>query len=131
MKKTYFMIKILIIIIILQLVVLPTISQASIWDNIYDDATSFLEQGQAGANSLSSAEVGEASSSIFAVLVGIGVVLAVIIGGILGIQFMAASAEDKAKIKETLIPYIIGCVIIFGAIAIWQLVVNILQGIAT
>ena len=42
---------------------------------------------------------------------------------------MLGSVEEKADIKGLLIPYIVGCIIIFGAFAIWKLVVDILQGI--
>ena len=52
-----------------------------------------------------------------------------IVGTIIGIQFMVASAEDKAKVKEALVPYIIGCAVIFGAFTIWSIVVNIGQDI--
>ena len=37
------------------------------------------------------------------------------------------SIEEKAEIKTMLIPYIIGCVVVFGAFTIWKIVVDILQ----
>ena len=42
---------------------------------------------------------------------------------------MVGSVEEQAKIKETLIPYVIGCVIIFGAFGIWKLLVTLLSSI--
>ena len=72
-------------------------------------------------------DIKAANDAMFNLLVLIGTALAVIIGGILGIQFMVASVEDKAKIKEAFIPYIIGCVLIFGAFGIWKLVVEVLS----
>lgn len=42
---------------------------------------------------------------------------------------MVASAEDKAKVKEALIPYVIGCAVIFGAFTIWSIAVNLGQNI--
>lgn len=66
------------------------------------------------------------SSSIFSFLVAIGTALTVIVGAVLGIQYMVASAEDKAKVKEKMIPYVVGCIVIFGAFSIWYLVVNVL-----
>lgn len=51
-----------------------------------------------------------------------------VVGIIIGIQFMVASAEDKAKVKETLVPYIVGCIVIFGAFTIWSIAVNLGQG---
>lgn len=49
-----------------------------------------------------------------------------LVGTIIGIQFMVASAEDKAKVKEALVPYVIGCAVIFGAFSIWK--VAVIQG---
>ncbi|MCI8481836.1 MAG: hypothetical protein HFJ27_01800 [Clostridia bacterium] len=52
------------------------------------------------------------------------------IGMYLGIKFMISSAEDKAKVKEALIPYIAGCVVVFGAFTIWRLVILLLSGLS-
>ena len=53
------------------------------------------------------------------------------VGTIIGIQFMMASAEEKAKVKEALIPYVVGCAVIFGAFTIWSIAVNIGQDITS
>lgn len=50
-----------------------------------------------------------------------GIVIAVIIGAFLGIKFMTEGIEGKAKIKEALIPFCIGCIVIFGAFGIWRI----------
>lgn len=39
---------------------------------------------------------------------------------------MLGGIEEQAKIKETLIPYIVGCIVIFGAFGIWKLAVSIM-----
>ena len=71
------------------------------------------------------------SSIIFVyILLGIGIALALMIGMYLGIKFMISSAEDKAKVKEALIPYIAGCVVVFGAFTIWRLVILLLSGLS-
>ncbi len=67
------------------------------------------------------------SNIIYNTLLIIGIVIAVIIGLFLGIQFVTGSVEQKSKIKESLIAYTVGCIIIFGAFGIWKIVVNILQ----
>ena len=59
---------------------------------------------------------------IYNVLLGIGLIVAVVCGIVLGIQFMVSSAEGQAQIKEKLFPYVTGCVIIFGAFGIWKLI---------
>ena len=44
---------------------------------------------------------------------------------------MAGSVEEKANIKNSLIAYIAGCVVVFGAFTIWKIVVTILQSAPT
>ena len=61
-------------------------------------------------------------------LVSIGIAVMLIVGTIIGIKFMIASAEEKAKVKEALIPYVVGCAVILGAFTIWEVVVIIMQG---
>ena len=41
---------------------------------------------------------------------------------------MISSVEEQAKIKELLVPYVAGCIVIFGAFGIWKLAVNIFKG---
>ena len=67
------------------------------------------------------------SDLLYNVLLVIGIIVAVITGMGIGIKFMTSGIEEKAKVKETLIPYIAGCVVIFGAFTIWKIVVTILQ----
>lgn len=59
---------------------------------------------------------------LYNVFLGIGLIAAVVCGIVLGIQFMVSSAEGQAQIKEKLIPYVAGCVIIFGAFGIWKII---------
>lgn len=70
-----------------------------------------------------------ASDSIYNMLLTAGVIIAVIIGIVIAIQFITGSIEEKAKVKETLIPYVAGCAIIFGAFAIWKIVITVLQSV--
>lgn len=107
------------------------------WDDIFGKGSDFIQQGKdqvndngkTGSDALSKSDMIDANSTIYNALFALGVVLTVIIGGVLGIQFMISSAEDKAKVKEALVPYIIGCSIIYGAFGIWKLVVLVLNQI--
>ena len=58
----------------------------------------------------------------------IGLLTIFISSVILGIKFMLVSPSEKSKIKQAATPYIIGVVIIFGAVTIWKLVINIIDG---
>lgn len=100
------------------------------WGDIFTIGDDFIKNGSDAQDSIVDEEQLRTDvSSIFKILLTIGVVLSVIIGGILGIKFMMASAEDKAQIKEMLIPYIVGCVVIYGAVTIWMIVVKIMEQI--
>ena len=52
-----------------------------------------------------------------------------IIGVVLGIKYMVGSVEEKAEYKKMLIPYLAGCVAIYGSLGIWKLVISILENI--
>ncbi len=58
---------------------------------------------------------------------GAGIFAVLIAGTILGIKYMLASVEEKANIKESMKPYIIGSIIILGALSIWKLCISVLQ----
>lgn len=59
--------------------------------------------------------------NIYNILLIIGIVISVIISAIMGIKIMIGSIEEKAQIKEQMIPYIVGCSVMFGAFAIWKI----------
>lgn len=46
---------------------------------------------------------------------GIGSIVAVGILVVLGIKYMMGSAEEKAEYKKTMIPYLVGAVLVFAA----------------
>ena len=108
-------------------------SNTTDWTKLFSSGDDFIKKGfddQNVANiSLDEGTLKDEASGIFKIFVIIGIIFSVIVGGILGIKFMMASAEDKAPIKEALIPYIVGCVVVYGAFAIWRLVIIVLQNI--
>lgn len=107
--------------------VVNTEDSSSGLDDAISDADSFIETGDNDKLQISSLQA--FSRNIYNILLTIGIVVAVLTGAIIGIKYMLGSVEEKADIKGLLIPYIAGCVIIFGSFAIWKLVVTLLQGI--
>lgn len=97
---------------------------------IIDEAGSFIEKGQANANDKIKPEnLKDMSDTLYNILLVVGIIAAIIVGLIMGIKFIMGSIEEKAEIKTMLIPYIIGCVVVFGAFTIWKIVVDILQSV--
>lgn len=121
------MVKKVILIILALLMCFTYITNVKACDDIIESADNFINLGSDSENTLNYSVLKEGSDLLYNILLTIGIVIAVIIGAVIGIQFMVGSIEQKAKIKETLIPYIAGCVVIFGAFGIWKLVVTILN----
>lgn len=98
-------------------------------DDIVSSADDFISSGENNVDgTISQGASQQTIDLIYNVLLAIGLVIAVICGVILGVQFMMSSSEGQAQVKEKLIPYVVGCVIIFGAFGIWKLVMVLLQG---
>ena len=123
--------KILIVFILLQtLAINSTYVQAFSWSDIFETSENFIETGKEAnilntVNVIDDGEFKEVSDIIYNTLFGIGVALSVVVGAVLGIKFMMASLEEKAQIKESLVAYVAGCVVVFGAFGIWKLVMVI------
>ena len=60
-------------------------------------------------------------------LTGIGMAVSVIVLLVLGIKYMIGSAEEKAEYKKTMIPYLVGAILVFGASAIANMVYNMVK----
>lgn len=119
--------KIFFILIIFILMICSThIVQATTISNIIQGADGFITNGSS-ADMIAGDKLKNLSDIIYNVLLILGTVIAVIIGAVLGIQFITGSVEQKAKVKDSLIPFVIGCVVIFGAFGIWKLVITILR----
>ncbi|MCI8759948.1 MAG: hypothetical protein HFJ34_02290 [Clostridia bacterium] len=95
-------------------------------DDTMQGAQDFLKEGQ--NNQINEPELKKMSDFLFNLLLAIAMVVAVIVGMVIGIQFMVVSVEEKAKVKESLLPYFVGCGVVFGAFGIWKLAVTILSG---
>ena len=119
--------KIFFILIIFILMICSThIVQATTISNIIQGADGFITNGSS-TDMIAGDKIKNLSDIIYNVLLILGTVIAVIVGSVLGIQFITGSVEQKAKVKDSLIPFVIGCVVIFGAFGIWKLVITILR----
>ena len=80
---------------------------------------------QSGEEKIGEEKIQKASNSLVNLFIVAGTIIAVVYIGILGIKYMAGSVEEKAEIKQTLIPFIVGCVVVFGAFTIWKIAILI------
>lgn len=68
-------------------------------------------------------------NKVLGVIRVVGTIIAVGVLMVIGIKYMMGSAEEKADYKKSMIPYVIGAIIIFGAPAIANMVYQLASGI--
>lgn len=83
-----------------------------------------------GVDDLQGKQVGtetiqKAGNGIVRVISVIGTVISVVMLVILGIKYMMGSTDEKATYKKSLMPYVIGAVLVFAASQIAQLIYNL------
>ena len=98
----------------------------SVCTNVF--AGSVLDQmnGKANLNGADT-KIGTIGNTILTIITTVAMVLAVVLIAVLGIKYMMGSTEEKAEYKKSLIPYIVGAVLVFGAGAIGRMVVGWLK----
>ena len=126
MKKTK---KILILLIIFSILILTIIPKtyATTFGNIINQGDKFISSKDSKVSTIKQEAFSDLSDTLYNVLLIIAIIAAFIVGGILGIKFITEGVEGKADVKALLLPYFIGCIIIFGAFTIWKLVVLALK----
>lgn len=122
--KTKVLIIILIIVINIIFFNINVVQAAGISD-VITGGDSFLEAGKGEDTTIDETKLQDVSTMIYNILLTLGIAIAVVIASILGIKFMIGSVEEKAQIKDSLVPFVIGCVVVFGAFGFWKIFVTI------
>ena len=104
------------------------VNAANTIDDIITNGDSFISAGEDN-DILDTGGLQELSKFISGVLLVVAIGVALLSGVVMGIKFITQSIEDKAKIKEAMIPYVLGCIVIFGAFGIWKLAITILNNL--
>ena len=70
----------------------------------------------------------ELEDKIIDVLRFVGIFLAVGILMVIGIKYITASTQEKANYKKSMVPYVVGCFLLFGASTIAPQILEIFKG---
>lgn len=73
-------------------------------------------------DALDSTDLVKTGNFVVSVITTIGVVVSVIAIAAIGFKYMLGSASEKAEYKKTLMPYLIGAALVFGASTIAQII---------
>ena len=82
----------------------------------------FIDAGSTETGTISSTEkkMSDIVIPIAQILVTIGTITVVVAATIMGIKYMVANPEEKAKLKTQLIGLVVATIVIFGAQFIWS-----------
>ena len=115
---------IFILIILTMLISINT--KALAWSPIKDIGDNFIQTGeQGGETTVDEVGLNDLSSYVYNILLVAGVIIAVVVATVLGIQFMVGGAEGQAKVKEMLVPFVVGCIVVFGGFGFWKIALTV------
>ena len=113
MKKAYKLMSVLMVAIMLVCTLSTTIFATM--------QPSAVQAKPTGADS----QIADIGGKVFSAIRTAGVILSVVMLAVLGVKYMMGSAEEKAEYKKSMMPYIIGAFLIFGASVIATMVYNL------
>ena len=129
MKKMLFKVCLITLLILCNLSVYSTTCMADgSLDDVMNNGNSFLNAGSESSTMIDQNDLKSLSNFISGVLLTIAIGVTVITGAIMGLNFITQSIEEKAKVKESMIPWVIG-IVSFGAFTIWEVAVNLFQSL--
>lgn len=130
MKKMLFKICLITLLVLCSLSLYSTTCMAdSSLDDIMNNGNSFLNAGSESSTMIDQNDLKSLSNFISGVLLTIAIGVTVITRAIMGLNFITQSIEEKAKVKESMVPWIIGIIVSFGAFTIWEVAVNLFQSL--
>lgn len=130
MKKMLFKICLITLLILCSLSLYSTTCMADgSLDDVMNNGNSFLNAGSESNTMIDQNDLKSLSNFISGVLLTIAIGVTVITGAIMGLNFITQSIEEKAKVKESMIPWVIGIIVSFGAFTIWEVAVNLFQSL--
>lgn len=118
---------------IIIMIILTIITIFSINNKVYADTTvstifsggrQFIKQGKSKAN-VDTTAIAKDIGGIGQVFLIIGIGTAVGVGMYLGFKYITSGADEKAKIKERLIFYVIAIVLLVAAVGVTKVIVSI------
>ena len=104
-------------------------SQIESYSSINEKAKEFINRGSE-KETKKQKKVEQDLLPLARILMGIAVLVLLVVGAIIGVKYMISGADERAKIKEKLIWYIVSAVLIFDAVAIFNIVINILNKVS-
>ena len=94
------------------------------------DPNTFLN-GLNGNGNVQTNDLTKVGNNIVTIIQVVGIVIAVIVLLVIGIKYMMGSASEKAEYKKTMIPYIVGAVLIFAGTSLVRVIYSLSTSVST
>lgn len=114
MKKKTLKILTVLFIVSIMLLVFTTIVRASDTEELLGG----IQSNTKGSTSQSQ----QIGGLIVGIVQTIGTIVAVVVVAVLGIKYMTGSTEEKAEYKKTMLPYLVGAIILFLGVTIVRVI---------
>ena len=93
-----------------------------------DTVINGVENGGQNVNGTAIQNIG---GNIVTIVQVVGIVIAIVILLVIGIKYMIGSASEKAEYKKTMIPYIVGAVLIFAGTSLVRVIYSLSTSVST
>lgn len=87
--------------------------------------------GLNGDGNVQTNDLTKVGNNIVTIIQVVGIVIAVIVLLVIGIKYMMGSASEKAEYKKTMIPYIVGAVLIFAGTSLVRVIYSLSTSVST
>ena len=121
MKKTVKIISTLLLVVMLV---------TSIAGTVFADSTTDVLDKLKGDGKVETSSLTTVGNNVVTIINVVGIVIAVIILLIIGIKYMIGSASEKAEYKKSMIPYIVGAVLIFAGTSLVRVIYSLANSVS-
>ena len=87
--------------------------------------------GLNGNGNVQTNDLTKVGNNIVTIIQVVGIVIAVIVLLVIGIKYMMGSASEKAEYKKTMIPYIVGAVLIFAGTSLVRVIYSLSTSVSS
>ena len=102
-------------------IMLPVKASSLSIDDMWNQGNDFIQEGKSSDTpTFEGTTMRHAIRDLYNFAMVLAIIITAIIATYLGIQFMTQGTEGKAKVKEALVPLIIGAIVVFGSFMIWR-----------
>ena len=125
MKSTIKLVSILLLVVVVSMTLTTVVSAKT--DGAKGIDAAGIAGGLKGTTSAAQEDVTKRGNQLIGIITTVGVVVAVIILLVLGIKYMMGGLEEKAEYKKSMMPYLIGALLVFGASTIAKAVIGLVK----